>query len=61
MKADNGIAIPWGFVQSFAGKLRHATAIGFHGSYSAYYSNPTAQMGVMVTLTVIGKAIAAAA
>ena len=60
MKGDNGAVIPWVFVQTFAAKLKHATSMGFRGSYTAYYTNPQAQLGVSITLTTLAMVAGAA-
>ena len=60
MKGDGGATIPWTFVTTFSAKLRHATSNGFRGSYTAYYSNPAARTGIVVMLTTLTMAAAAA-
>ena len=60
MKGDGAATIPWTFVTAFSAKLRHATSNGFRGSYTAYYSNPAARTGIVVVLTTLTMAAAAA-
>ncbi len=60
MKGQAGAAIPWVFVSAFAERLRLATRHGFCGGYTAHYANPTAGVGVVVTLTTVAMVAAAA-
>lgn len=60
MRGQAGAAIPWVFVSAFAERLRLATRNGFCGGYTAHYANPTAGVGVVVTLTTVAMVAAAA-
>jgi hypothetical protein len=60
MRGQAGAAIPWVFVSAFAERLRLATRHGFCGGYTAHYANPTAGVGVVVTLTTVAMVAAAA-
>jgi len=60
IRGEAGAAIPWVFESSFAEQLRMATRMGFCGGYTAFYSNPTRGVGVVVTLTTMAMVAAAA-